>query len=105
MLMKGELCITPILQRRWAFPQFRGSPAKKRDLFSGLSAGDSYPLRIPFARAFDFTPRCCSGAEPVERLRAMSKVEWLRAAVSPTSKPRKDNVLPPVTAKKPIVLF
>jgi len=53
------------------FPQFRGS---RTGLFSGLSAGDSYPLRIPFDR--------------------------LRAAVSPTSKQRKDYVLPPVTAEK-----
>jgi hypothetical protein len=46
-------------------------------------------------------------------LRAMSKVEWLRAAVSPTDKIRKDSTQrlgrarrgPPVTAKKPIVFF
>ena len=53
------------------FPSFQGS---RTVLFSGLSAGDSYPLRIPFDR--------------------------LGAAVSPTSKPRKDNVLPPVTPEK-----
>jgi hypothetical protein len=39
-------------------------------LFSGSSAGDPYPLRIP--------------------------LDKLGAAVSPTSEPRKDNVLPPV---------
>ena len=54
-----------------SFLLFQGS---RTGLFSGLSAGDSYPLRIPFDR--------------------------LRAAVSPTSKPRKDNVLPPLASEK-----
>jgi hypothetical protein len=53
------------------FPHFQGS---RTSLFSGLPAGDPFPLRIPF--------------------------DWLRAAASPTSKPRKDSVLPPVTSEK-----
>ena len=53
------------------FPSLQGS---RTGLFSGLSAGDSCPLRIP--------------------------LDKLGAAVSPTSKPRKDTVLPPVTPEK-----
>ena len=81
----------------------QGSRAR---FFSGFSAGDSRPLawaarnggqacplRIPLDKPFDFTPRWCSGPEPVERLRAMNNVEWLRAAVSPISKPRKNKAL------------
>ena len=75
---EGELCITPILQRRWAFPQFRGSRASFfSDLFT--SRFKEAGLRIPFDR--------------------------LRAAVSPIPKSRKELHPPPVTAKKPIVFF
>jgi len=69
------------------FLSFQGSRA---GFFSDLFTGESCPLRIPFDRPFDLTPRWCSGPEPVERLRAMSKAEWLRAAVSPIPKPRKE---------------
>jgi len=49
-----ELCITPILQRRWAFPQFRGS---RVGLFSNLSMGEFCPLRIaPINRGLRFPP-------------------------------------------------
>ena len=53
----------------------QGSPAEKRDLFSGSSASrfGEAGLRIP--------------------------LDKLGAAVSPTSEPRKDNVLPPVAAE------
>ena len=46
-------------------------------LFSGSSAGDPYPLRIPLDKPL--------GHE--------LEAEWLGAAVSPTSEPRKENVL------------
>ena len=52
------------------FLQFQGSQA---GLFSDLSAGESYPLRI---------------------------VPQAGPAVSPTDKPRKDGALSPVTSEK-----
>jgi hypothetical protein len=57
------------------FLSFQGSRAC---FFSDLFTGESFPLRIPFDRPFDFT----QGHE--------LKVEWLRAAVSPIPKSRKE---------------
>jgi len=66
------------------FLSFQGSRAC---FFSGLFTGESCPLRIPFDRPPGHEP---FGRERrVERLRAMSNVEWLRAAVSPIPKSRK----------------
>ena len=72
------------------FLQFQGS---QTGLFSDLSAGESFPLRIPFDRPLvrerlDMSSSTCLRAERL----------W--AAVSPTDKPRKDGALPPVTSKK-----
>ncbi|UCH07156.1 MAG: hypothetical protein JSV55_13955 [Deltaproteobacteria bacterium] len=55
----------------------QGSPAEKRDLFSGSSASrfGEAGLRIPLHK--------------------------LGAAVSPTSEPRKDNILPQSQQKRP----
>jgi len=68
-----------------AFLSFRGSRA---GLFYNLSAGESCPLRIPFARPFDFT----QGHE--------LEVEWLRAAVSPTDKSQKRQRSPASHSRK-----
>jgi hypothetical protein len=63
------------------FLSFQGSRAC---FFSDLFTGDTCPLRIPFDRPLGHEP---FGRElRVERLEA----EWLRAAVSPIPKPRKE---------------
>ena len=63
------------------FLSLQGSRA---GFFSDLFTGESCPLRIPFDRPLGREP---FGRElRVERLEA----EWLRAAVSPIPKPRKE---------------
>jgi len=63
------------------FLSFQGS---RTCFFSDLFTGDSYPLRIPFDRPLGHEP---FGREPLGH---ELEAEWLRAAVSPIPKPRKE---------------